>query len=225
MRHDPVKKCTTIKLHDAHDLPRWEHWLELDALPIALESWPVSNYRPRTEVRLMVHDETLYIRLASFEPDPEQRHSKCRETGGAVHLDSCLEAFIAFSDEEDEPYFNFEFNSLGTPHIAVGTGRENRRVLPPAELAALRINCLIDVNPEGEYEEGWWQIHYQVPASWLHARLGREVSLGEGQIIRANFYKCGDETPIPHYLSWAEIKTVQPDFHQPKYFKRLKIAR
>ena len=32
--------------------------------------------------------------------------------------------------------------------------------------------------------------------------------------IRANFYKCGDKTAHPHYVSWAPINTPQPDFHR-----------
>ena len=37
----------------------------------------------------------------------------------------------------------------------------------------------------------------------------------------ANFYKCGDETQKPHYLSWNPVKTSKPDFHRPEYFGKL----
>ena len=40
-------------------------------------------------------------------------------------------------------------------------------------------------------------------------------------IANANFYKCGDETQKPHYLSWSPVKTSKPDFHSPEYFGKL----
>lgn len=225
MQSNNYDDLAVIRMHSGNDSPSWELWQGIEVLPIELSPWPVGTYRPRSEARLLVHDDTLHIRLASFEPDPLQRHSRCQETGGPVHLDSCIEAFISFSENEAEPYFNFEFNSLGTAHIALGEGRGNRKILTPAELSALRINCMLDINPAGDFEEGWWQIHFQVPASWLEAQLGRSMSFSEGKVIRANFYKCGDETPQPHYLSWADIGTPQPDFHQPHYFRKLQIVR
>jgi hypothetical protein len=39
--------------------------------------------------------------------------------------------------------------------------------------------------------------------------------------IRANFYKCGDKTAHPHYLSWSPIETPKPDFHRPEFFGEL----
>ena len=39
--------------------------------------------------------------------------------------------------------------------------------------------------------------------------------------LRANFYKCGDETAHPHFLSWSPIGTPSPDFHRPEFFGEL----
>ena len=39
--------------------------------------------------------------------------------------------------------------------------------------------------------------------------------------IRANFYKCGDLTAHPHFLSWSPVFTEQPDFHRPEWFGEL----
>ena len=41
--------------------------------------------------------------------------------------------------------------------------------------------------------------------------------------LKANFYKCGDLTSHPHYLSWSPIGTPKPDFHRPEYFGELII--
>ena len=39
--------------------------------------------------------------------------------------------------------------------------------------------------------------------------------------IRANFYKCGDKTAHPHFLSWSPVSTEKPDFHRPEFFGEL----
>lgn len=220
---DDVKLTTTIKRHEGIHQPSWADWLATDALMMDQSPWDISDYKPRSEARLMVHGDNLLIRLAAFEPDEQQRRAVCQDTGGPVHLDSCLEAFISFNHGEEAPYFNFEFNSLGTAHIGFGHGRHERRVMSASEISGLRINCLIHINPEGEYEEGWWQIHFQIPASWLKLRVGHDICFDDGDKLLANFYKCGDETPKPHYLSWGHIGTSEPDFHRPEFFKPLVI--
>ena len=37
-------------------------------------------------------------------------------------------------------------------------------------------------------------------------------------ISSANFYKCGDDTTKPHYISWNPVKSINPDFHRPEHF-------
>ena len=37
-------------------------------------------------------------------------------------------------------------------------------------------------------------------------------------ISNANFYKCGDDTTKPHFLSWNPVKAPKPDFHRPEQF-------
>ena len=39
--------------------------------------------------------------------------------------------------------------------------------------------------------------------------------------LLGNFYKCGDATEMPHYLSWNPIQTERPDFHRPEFFGEL----
>ena len=35
------------------------------------------------------------------------------------------------------------------------------------------------------------------------------------------FYKCGDKTAHPHFLSWNPVGTPAPDFHRPDFFGEL----
>ncbi|WP_350005689.1 carbohydrate-binding family 9-like protein, partial [Phocaeicola dorei] len=45
----------------------------------------------------------------------------------------------------------------------------------------------------------------------------------DGMVVRANFYKCGDELQKPHFLSWSPIKIEKPDFHRPDFFGLLEF--
>ena len=44
-----------------------------------------------------------------------------------------------------------------------------------------------------------------------------EYQYSDGMKIRTNFYKCGDNTELPHYGIWNPIPLEEPDFHQPDY--------
>ena len=40
---------------------------------------------------------------------------------------------------------------------------------------------------------------------------------------KANFYKCGDKLPVPHFLSWKPINVPAPDFHLPCFLETLSL--
>src|SRR5690606_40116367 len=40
----------------------------------------------------------------------------------------------------------------------------------------------------------------------------------EGETFHANFYKCGDGLPQPHFISWNRIDYPNPNFHLPEFF-------
>jgi hypothetical protein len=63
---------------------------------------------------------------------------------------------------------------------------------------------------KGNFE---WKLTVEIPFSLL----GIQTDILP-RVLKANFYKCGDETSNPHYLSWNNIMTKEPDFHQPGYF-------
>jgi hypothetical protein len=48
-----------------------------------------------------------------------------------------------------------------------------------------------------------------------------EVKPLKGRKIQANFYKCGDNMPQKHYLSWHPIEIEKPNFHRPDHFGTL----
>ena len=45
----------------------------------------------------------------------------------------------------------------------------------------------------------------------------------KGVCATANFYKCGDDLPEPHFVSWNKIEAPTPNFHLPKYFGEIEF--
>ena len=59
-----------------------------------------------------------------------------------------------------------------------------------------------------------------VPLATVKAVWGKE-DFASGDTIKANFYKCGDDMPQKHYLSWHPIRIEKPNFHRPDHFGTL----
>ena len=71
-------------------------------------------------------------------------------------------------------------------------------------------------------------VDIQGPAAWsLELEIPFALICGEGVCptrLLANFYKCGDKTAVPHFLSWNPVEVPSPDFHRPEFFGELIIA-
>ena len=68
----------------------------------------------------------------------------------------------------------------------------------------------------GEIGAPEWTLEYRVPLALFKSLYGEEVR--PGRRAAANFYKCGDETEVPHYGAWSPVGTPAPDFHRPEFF-------
>ena len=87
--------------------------------------------------------------------------------------------------------------------------------IPAVELRALAkkrfsenvadvINLLFDTRLDG------WGIEFEIPASFIQLYF----PAFEMSEARANFYKCGDKTEVPHYLAWSDLTSERPDYHR-----------
>ncbi|MCF0164164.1 MAG: hypothetical protein HUJ92_02685, partial [Bacteroidales bacterium] len=50
---------------------------------------------------------------------------------------------------------------------------------------------------------------------------GLDAKSLKGAQMTANFYKCGDDTAVPHFLSWNPIPIEKPSFHRPDHFGKI----
>ena len=147
--------------------------------------------------------------LITFDVKNDYFKSKQRPINDAVHKDNCVEFFIQFDNEEN--YYNVEFNCLGIGKVAYGCNRDNRTLLPASIIN--KISTSRDLHLSKEYFN--WKIGLSIP---VEVFIFSGIRTLKGLKCRGNFYKCGDDLPNPHYLSWSKISAATPDFHLPEFF-------
>ncbi|NGM82903.1 hypothetical protein G5B47_10805 [Paenibacillus sp. 7124] len=190
-------------------------WEDITPLSVDEYLWLDSGYTPKVEVRLYYTAGRLHIRFKVYEKDPLVRY---KEQNDPVYTDSCAEFFMQPLPGSDPRYLNFEFNAAATILLQIGEGRENRTTLSDSP-AIFQIETA--VNRVDEHSGAtYWELSFSIPFDWLQSRFPG-FKAEPGQAIRGNFYKCGDETPVPHYGCWNRVDSASPDYHQNGFFGEL----
>lgn len=147
--------------------------------------------------------------LLKFTVSNDYFRSIERPINSEVHLDNCVEFFIAF-DQSDQ-YYNIEFNCLGIGKMAYGNQKAKRTLFQNSVVQKIRTWTKSDTH-EGEFN---WEMTMIIPADVF---VFHQIESFEGITAKANFYKCGDGLPNPHFLCWNKIESSTPDFHRPDHF-------
>ncbi len=178
-------------------------------------NWPDYPYQPDVRFRIGHTGDNICLVFYVTEDHVLARHMN---TNSSTHKDSCVEFFL--SPRKDENYYNFEFNAIGTTHLAYGNNVRQRTFIEPDLITTLIRNQSSLGSEPVDIRGGRtsWDLTVVIPAAILVHDPMEELS---GQTMMANFFKCGDETDTPHFLSWNPIGTSQPSFHQPTYFGRV----
>ena len=97
--------------------------------------------------------------------------------------------------------------------MLAGFGRKQsaRELLPPAVLKTVKTAVVIHREEESVHWETTLILPLEIFVYPPSIRL-------QGRACSANFYKCGDELPDPHFLTWSNIVSKKPDFHLPEFF-------
>jgi hypothetical protein len=189
-------------------------WHGIEPLPIDRHAGKRPEHCPTTLVKLAYDDAAVY---AIFRVDDRYVRAVATEHNGPVWRDSCVEFFFAPGRNASMGYFNLEMNCGGTMllHFQEASPRNCDQV-PTSQLATIEIAHSLPkiINPEIE-EPVTWVVEYRLPIAILdgYCRVERPAS---EVVWRANFYKCGDATSHPHWLTWSPIAIR--DFHRPKDF-------
>jgi len=188
-------------------------WEALPSLKVDHYLWLGNGYEPKVEARVGYSEHFLYVRLEAFEKRVRVRNLDFQSP---VYKDSCVEMFIDPFPDKGLGYLNFETNAAGAMLLGFGPGRHDRKRVPPDDLAGFRIQGSVRGAWDGRIEAGSWTVRYRVPQMLFRKYYG-EV-LRPGLAGKANFYKCGDETAVPHYGAWSPPLAPTPDFHRPDSF-------
>ena len=190
-------------------------------------NWSDSFPAHPTTVLHLAHTGTmLFVRF-----DVEGRGLRAMHTRDLEHVneDSCVEFFVTNADQSR--YFNFEFNCIGVCNASHRISKsEDVHRLTPDELHSILRYSSVNSAPQpqsthplsapfdlrdGDY---CWSLTVGIPLSLLDIT---PTMLNQPVILCGNFYKCGDLTSEPHYLSWAPVTFERPNFHQPAFFGNL----
>lgn len=176
-------------------------------------NWVNYSYKPEVSFRIGHNSSQIWL---SYEIKENHIRALETRTNGDVYKDSCVEFFIS---PDGNNYYNFEFNCIGTIHQAYGPDRNNRRFVDPEIIQSIEIESSLGNQPFKEKSGNFsWELMVKIPV-----QIFQFTNLNSFNKLKAtaNFYKCGDETTLPHYVTWNPVKTDEPDYHQPKFFGKV----
>jgi hypothetical protein len=173
--------------------------------------WAQYDYHPVVRFAMAYGVDSVFLK---YYVDEKFLRAANGAINGAVWEDSCVEFFMSFDDEP--AYYNFEFNCIGTVLVGYGESKTGRTLLPDQLLRQIKYQAVI--NNDQSDNEIHWELTVAIPFTVFCYH--QPVTL-KGKKCKANFYKCGDLLPSPHFVSWSNIQAPEPNFHLPKFFGKL----
>jgi len=181
-------------------------------------NWPEFPYKPEVEFRIMHSETEIYLQFHVRELGA--RATFGYDYGSQPYTDDCVEFFLIPSDR-DSCYFNLEMNCVGHGTFSYGPNRNERHECSEAIVSQIRRHSTLGSEAFGtRVGEQEWTLTVAIPKR-LYAQVDLNLTEFSGRTLRANFYKCGDHTATPHFLSWNPIDVPHPDFHVPACFGEL----
>ncbi|MEJ7736897.1 MAG: carbohydrate-binding family 9-like protein [Chitinophagaceae bacterium] len=177
---------------------------------IQYEPWPGLQWKPKVSFAIAHNSSNIFLKYFV-----EEKHIRAinHSTNSPVYEDSCVEFFISF--DEGATYYNIEINCIGTALVGYGSSKNDRQLLETALVDNLKRKSITTSNNG----EGFiWHLTLVIPSSiFIHSPIQKL----KGLRCKANFYKCGDLLPEPHFMTWSNIIADIPNFHLPIFFGRL----
>ena len=200
--------------------PSEDYQIPPEALEINIKcnNWKDSYpYSPVVKACLWHNGSHLFI---NYEVDEDYVAARADHDNGDVYKDSCVEFFISF---DEEGYYNLEANCIGKVLLSHRKGRKTDIVYAsPAILDGIkRISSLGTTPFESNTPSEPWHLTLAIPTSTF---FKHDIKNFRGVTAKCNLYKCGDDLPVPHFLSWQPIATENPDFHRPEFFVPINFA-
>lgn len=183
-------------------------------------NWESHTYKPEVNFRIMHSDNEIFIQYKVKQDYVRAVYDYDLES--LPYTDDCVEFFCIPSDT-DPSYYNLELNCIGHGTFSWGPTRQDRHrncgLIEQVRRWASLGSDKVEIDNGTPVE---WTLTVAIPKS-VYTQADKNLKDFSGRTIRANFYKCGDNTKTPHYLSWNPIGTPKPQFHAPEYFGEVKF--
>jgi hypothetical protein len=194
-------------------------WRNADTLELIYFMGDKPRFLPRVLVKVLYDAEALHAMFRVSDASVRAVHTVYQSP---VCEDSCIEFFFTPGTDASRGYFNLEINCCGTSLFKHQTGRnENVRPVSASDAEKIAIYHSIQgtIDPEITAPAEWiiqWRLPFKILKNYTAFSMPEP-----GTAWKGNFYKCGDCTSNPHWLTWSEINKPEPDFHRPDFFGTL----
>ena len=193
-----------------------EPWEIIEPLQIGHFMGDKPDHFPLTQAKLGYDEKALFI---IFKVDDQYVKAVYDQDQDPVYKDSCVEFFFTPEDNSANGYFNLEMNCGGTmlfQHQMIP--REGHVKISKEDIEKIEVAHSLPkiVDPEIN-KKTTWVVEYRIPFEVLE-KYHSFSKPENGQIWRANFYKCADDSSHPHWLTWSPVDFPRPNFHLPEYF-------
>ncbi|MBI9070371.1 MAG: carbohydrate-binding family 9-like protein [Melioribacteraceae bacterium] len=177
-----------------------------------------SDHHPKTSVKLCYNYNGIF---SIYKVEDKYIRAVHNDFQGDVYKDSCVEFFV--KPKDDKGYFNFEFNCIG--NIIAGhkkgivDGKKETCRFTKNEIDLIKVKTSLSGIIENEIKEPLtWYLSFFIPFSLFEKHIGNLKKISESS-WKANFYKCGDKTSHPHWVSWSPVSEL--NFHLPECFGKI----
>lgn len=177
-------------------------------------SWNTFPYKPEAFFKIAYTHEAI---LLHYEVKEKYLRINSFQSNDPVYEDSCVEFFISF---KDGLYYNFEFNAIGVGLIGYGTSEKSSRERLSNSVIE-RVKSFSEIATNVEREGVNWKLSLYIPFEVFDRD---HIESLKGIKATANFYKCGDLLPEPHFVSWKPIQAPEPNFHLPDFFGEIEFT-
>lgn len=196
-------------------------WKDIPALGVSRHMGEKPVHLPMVQAKVAYEVAAISV---IFRVEDRYVRAVARNYQDNVYEDSCVEFFFTPGRDISIGYFNLEINCGGTALFDFHPGHGKVVHIAAADFSDIQIAHTLPARVDPEITTPiTWVLEYRIPFDVIgkYCEATRPV---RGDTWKANFYKCGDKTSHPHWLTWSRVDYPSPQFHLPAFFGSLEFT-